>query len=340
MNEPIKHHFIPQFILRNFTFSNDQIYYWNKENNKLEIRNTKTVYMVENLYRDEKNHPTDPAIIERKFAALEQEIATLIKTKILGMESITITRADNEKLRKFLYLLSFRSSHRKQQYIEENFTPSTKKTLDDYTENGDYVDLWLRELEIILDCENYEDLDSNEEISWVIKKNYINHIKGYYMTFVTPRGQDFIIGDVYPTAEIAPIDSATNLYPHFLYPITPRLMLILNHIAFKKELIQSPVLSPMTAWSKITGNAVITPKPSYRESRKYSKEDTYRYNVNKIYVEDVKYLNALMLNEVKKGFSFVEINKVIDSLNSYQDNPGVSEYNKNNYESLLREFNE
>lgn len=55
MSEPVKHHFIPQFILRNFTHNNDQIYYWNKETSKLEVRNTKSVYMVKNLYRDEKN---------------------------------------------------------------------------------------------------------------------------------------------------------------------------------------------------------------------------------------------------------------------------------------------
>jgi len=65
MSEPIKHHFIPQFILKNYTYNNDQIYYWNKENSKIELRNTKSVYMVKNLYRDEQNHPTDPAIIEK-----------------------------------------------------------------------------------------------------------------------------------------------------------------------------------------------------------------------------------------------------------------------------------
>jgi hypothetical protein len=68
MNEPIRHHFILQFILRNFTHNNDQIYYWNKDASKIEIRNTKSVYMVKNPYRDEQNHPTDPAIIEKKFA--------------------------------------------------------------------------------------------------------------------------------------------------------------------------------------------------------------------------------------------------------------------------------
>ncbi|MCK9330085.1 MAG: DUF4238 domain-containing protein [Candidatus Cloacimonetes bacterium] len=337
MNEPIKHHFIPQFILRKFTHNNDQIYYWNKESSQIEVRNTKSVYMVKNLYRDEKNHPTDPAIIENKFAQFESEIATLFQGKIVDKDPIVLTRTENEKLRKFLFLLSFRSSTRKQQYIDANFDDTTKEHLKEYVVNDDYIDLWLREIEMILDTENYNDIQKNDKISWTIKTDFWSHLTGYYMTFVTPRGQDFIIGDVYPTAEIFPIGiNGANLYPHFMFPITPHLMLLLNHVGFRPESRKElQMLDSMVKFSKIKENAIKTPSVKYRIIGQYSKEDTFIYKINKIYSEDAIYLNSLALNEVRKGFSYFDFDRIHQTLQDYQLNPHTSKYNKNDYSVLL-----
>ena len=43
--EPKRHHYIPQFILRNFQDENSQVSYWDIENSKLEKRNTRSVFM-------------------------------------------------------------------------------------------------------------------------------------------------------------------------------------------------------------------------------------------------------------------------------------------------------
>jgi hypothetical protein len=50
MSEPIKHHFIPQFILRIFLDEN-QINYWNIKTSKFERRNPKSVFMRKNMYK-------------------------------------------------------------------------------------------------------------------------------------------------------------------------------------------------------------------------------------------------------------------------------------------------
>lgn len=338
MNEPIKHHFIPQFILRNFTHNNDQIYYWNKKTLKVEIRNTKSVYMVKNLYRDEKNHPTDPASIEKKFAQFESEIATLFQEKIVDKDPIVLTRTENERLRKFLYLLSFRSSTRKQQYIDANFDDMTKEHLKEYVVNDDYIDLWLREIEMILDTENYHDIQKNDKVSWTIRTDFWSHLSGYYMTFVAPRGQDFIIGDVYPTAEIFPIGiNGANLYPHLMFPISSSLMLILNHVGFRSDSRNGlPMLDGMVKFSKIKGNAIVAPSAKYKIPGQFLKEDTYTYKINKIYSEDVIYLNSLALNEVRKGFSFVNVDRIVESIQDYQFNSHNSKFNKNDYSILIK----
>lgn len=111
INEPIRHHYIPQFILRNFT-SDNKINYWNIEKNKIQLRNPKSIFMVKDLYADEKNHPENIRIIEKKFANLEGEIADIFNKYILDKSEIVITREQNEKLRKFLFLLSFRAEYR------------------------------------------------------------------------------------------------------------------------------------------------------------------------------------------------------------------------------------
>lgn len=334
MSEPIKHHFIPQFILRNFTYDKDKLYYWNIDSSKIEIRNTKSVYMVENLYRDEQNHPTDPTIIEKKFAKFESTIAILFKEKIIGKDSIILTRDENEKLRKFLYLLSFRSSSRKKQYIDANFNELTKMHLSQYVNNEDYVDLWLREIMMILENEEYANIQGNKEISWTIRQDFVSHLRDYYMTFITPRGQDFLFCDIYPTAEIYPIiPDEANLYPHLIFPICPDLLLLLNHIAFKPEISpkNSDIIS-MVKNSRIKGNSITPPKPNYKIKGAFDKEDTYTYKINKIYSNDVEYINMLMLNEAKKGFSFRDVNRIKESINRYEI---MGKMKKNDYSKVL-----
>ena len=96
--ESKRHHYIPQFILRNFQDENSQVSYWDIEKGKLEKRNTKRIFMNLHMYRDEINHQDDPTSIESTLAVFEQEIAELIKGKFLTSNEVVITREELEKL--------------------------------------------------------------------------------------------------------------------------------------------------------------------------------------------------------------------------------------------------
>ena len=51
--EPVKHHYIPQFILRNFCFDDrSHLFYYDKKISKIYKRETKDIFMIRNLYRD------------------------------------------------------------------------------------------------------------------------------------------------------------------------------------------------------------------------------------------------------------------------------------------------
>ena len=80
--EPYRHHYIPQFIIRNFA-SNEMgfwtVKYYDKKRKKFLNMPTEEVFMYNDLYRDEINSPQDPVKIERDFAKYEGEISKIIK---------------------------------------------------------------------------------------------------------------------------------------------------------------------------------------------------------------------------------------------------------------------
>ena len=174
-SEPRKHHYIPQFILRKFTDVNNQVLYWNIRNKTLEKRNTKSIFMNIDMYRDEENHQENPVFIENSLSIFESEIANLINNKLLNDKEIIITRAELESLRIFLSLLSFRSDLRMNQYKNQMFDESTKKILGG--DDVDFIDLWKREIEELSKCRSYKDIEDNENIDDIIKMEFLNDIE-------------------------------------------------------------------------------------------------------------------------------------------------------------------
>lgn len=261
--EPKRHHYIPQFILKNFHNENQQINYWDITKAKLEARNTKSIFMEKNMYRDEKFNFNDPTKIETQFAVFESEISELIAQKIIDKKEIILTRSELEKLRIFTFLLSFRSNYRKTQYDKSNFDLLTKTILEQSCQSNDFSDLWKQELDILTTCRSYEDIKNSKKIDPIIHQEILNDLIGYYMTFVDAMGEHFLLSDIYPTAEIYPVTNNINIYIHFIFPISPKRALILNHIAFKETNGTNQISTAILSLSKIQGNAIKQPKPLY-----------------------------------------------------------------------------
>ena len=78
--EPIRHHYIPQFILRNFAFDDSgRVLFYNKNLKTVSKIETRDVFMEKNLYRDEINHTSNPTQIEHDLAVYENEVSHIIK---------------------------------------------------------------------------------------------------------------------------------------------------------------------------------------------------------------------------------------------------------------------
>lgn len=317
MGEAKRHHYIPQFILRNFLDKNGQISYWDLEKKKLEKRNSKSIFMNFDMYRDEINHQDNPTVIESSLAVFEREISDLINKKLLSEKEVVLTRAGLESLRIFLSLLSFRSDLRMNQYKNVNFNESTKRILDEYA-HGNFEDLWKREIEILSKCRSYDEIRKNTEIDPIIKLDFENDLKGYYLTLVDARGGDFILTDVYPTLEIFPVQKDVNLHLHALYPISNKRLLLLNHIMFRPDAATNPLFDGLKRISQIKGDMVIPPKNKYLVSPYiHTASDRYMYKVGRIYANDVEYINALQLNEARIGVMFSNAENIVDSVRSF-----------------------
>ena len=100
-NEPRKHHYIPQFILRKFADENNKVFYWSINEKTLKKSHIKWIFMNIDMYRDEENHQDNPVFIENSLSIFESEIADLINNKLLNDKEIIITRAELESLRIF-----------------------------------------------------------------------------------------------------------------------------------------------------------------------------------------------------------------------------------------------
>lgn len=332
--EPIKHHYIPQFILRNFLGEDGLFYYWDNDNKYLSKRNTKSVFMNNSMYRSEEINPENPTEVENNLSKFEQEMAPLFK-RLCSTDEVVLTRRELESLRIFLSLLSFRSDLRMKQYKDKRFDESTKELLNEFKGEQDFDLFWKNEINVLAKCRSFEEVMAVEGVDPIIKLDFSNDLKGYYMTLVEARGQEFIISDVYPTLEIYPVAPTINIHLHAIYPISPTRAILLNNIFFRKTMVekQDPMFKPMIDFSQMKGNMLKEPKNYYPMGPLFlTPDDKYFYRPVKIYENDVTYINMLFLNETRMGFAFRNVDKIKASISRY--NATNREYNKNNFDFL------
>ena len=315
-NEAKRHHYIPQFILRNFTDENGQLEYWDIANNKLDKRNPRSVFMNWHMYRDEENHKDNPTQIESSLSVFEKEIAELINGKMLSGTDIILTRTEMESFRIFLSLLSFRSDSRMNQYKDKKFDPATYAILKQYAQDENFENLWKMEIDELSKCRTYKQIEESKVIDPIIKQDFSNDFKGMYMTFVDARGGEFLLSDIYPTLEIFPMRPGVNIHMHCLYPLSATRLLVLNHIMFKQE-TNDFMLEMMKSFSHIKGNLLVLPKHDYKNGVIYNQDDKFIYKANKIYSSDVEYINDLFLNEARVGIAFKNRDRVLNSIEAY-----------------------
>ena len=290
--EPVIHHYIPQFILRNFCFDDRRhLFYYDKKTSETSKRKTKEIFMVRNLYRDDINNIENPTKIESDMARFENEVAQIITKRFLDENDISITLDEDEKLKLFFAIMAFRSKTTSDKFgigaSDEN-----KTFYSMYQKNGNLSDFWKRNLGNVVNCRSLREVLSHKEIDDPIKFFFIRDtfgVFGLYFIVAEKRGHiDFIISDVYPTVVYGVMDEGMELPMYSIFPISPDRIVLLAANGVEGAPRSVAVLSDK-----------ILKKPKLSTNKSIIK-----IHVKKMYENEVRYVNSVLIKEAYEGFAF------------------------------------
>ncbi len=257
MKEAVRHHYIPQFILRSFCGDNGCLSYFDISQQRIVEKKTEEVFMARNLYRDTVNNPDDPVKIEKDLSRFENEASHIIKRFLVESEEVQLTLEEDEKLKLFLAIMAFRGDR-----VKEIFSESSSEDFKEYyslfQEDRNLNDFWKRNLGELVNCRSYEEVANNPRIDPPIKLFMMRdaaEITGLYFIPVERRGrEDFMLSDCYPAVfEGSSDDGVIRLNMYSVYPISDSkaLMLVANGVeaapqsvsGFKKSFFRRPYYS-------------------------------------------------------------------------------------------------
>ena len=293
--EYIRNHYIPQFILRNFSFNDkNDITYYDLGTKEILITKTNNVFEIDNLYKDKINYPDLPIQIEKDLSKYESEMALLINKKFLNDNEIIITKEEEDSLKLFLAIMAFRSVHVYEEF-SKYLMEDSKDFYTNWQPNGDFNDLWKRNLGLLVNCRSIKEVMEHNNIDEPIKIFMHRDTQSYFGTYfvVTEvRGnKNYIIGDCYPTVRFGETRFDPKLHLYSLYPISPTRMIILasngvdrtpqEFVLFDKKLLKKPFV----------------------DSNK-----NIHINVKKMYERDVNSTNKDIIESSKYGYIYKQNN--------------------------------
>ncbi|KAF9473142.1 hypothetical protein BDN70DRAFT_886139 [Pholiota conissans] len=286
------HHAIPRFILREFltgpvpVFTTrrqrerslsrghkkgreckfENIYVYDLSSTTLRTRCLSRVYGQTNLYRD-GNNTADVDYIETRFSRLEQETSQVIKSIRTGLvyRAFTLSRAELATLRKFIFLMHFRSAAVSSTYYRESdphnaplveWIRKYKETRGLTTE----TDIWRDALKYYLDTPHQDIVATGERI----RERYGNHrlhemlrdrvdpdLEEWYAIDYENQANYFFLG-VWEAAEDSEFVLSSNAFglwegliygspgAHRVYVVSPRIVIILRRTFLRRPHSNDP----------------------------------------------------------------------------------------------------
>ena len=293
-NEAYRHHYIPQFIIRNFSDNEfGFVKYYDKKRKKILNMPTEDIFMYNDLYRDEINSPDDPVKIEKDFAKYEAEISKIIKDKFLKETDIILTLEEQDSLLLFLALMQFRSKNTLNAF-GKNIKEETKEFLDKYQCDGNIVSLWKKNLGYIVACRSLQQVLDHPKIDEPFKAFMARDtfgLGGMYIIIAERRGnEDFFLSDSYPLVQFGEAGPGLSLPIMAFFPISPERMIITtyNGVQGARQEVR-------------TFDRSFFARPYPTEDRK-----ALKYHVRKIYEKDISSINDTMFKLAREGCVFID----------------------------------
>ena len=300
--EPIRHHYIPQFILRNFCFEGKRLHYYDKQTGCISVKETRDVFMVRNLYRDEINCDADPVKIEKDLAKFEQEVAQIINERFLSERDIVLSIEEEEKLRLFFAIMGFRS-YNTWQCFGEKAPKQWRAFYKQYQANGNILDTWKRNLGHIVQCRSMEEILNHPHIDEPFKVFFIRDTVGYYGKFLAVAEVNdentFVIGDAYPVAISGICENGLSLIMYEIFPISSKRVLFM---------VNNGVQGVPRDVLELRHFILQQPCPA-------KETNMLRIRVRKLCTDEVQYLNREVAKTAQLGFAFCNRSMPLPQIN-------------------------
>lgn len=290
--EPKRHHYIPQFILKNFCYDeNNHLLYFDKQSGEISSENTRDVFMVKNLYRDEINNADNPTKIEKDLAVFENEISHIIKDKFLCDRDIMLTLQEDQKLKLFFAIMGFRSKGTNHKFGNK-ISRESKVFYKQYQYDGNYIDLWKRNLGYVVNCRSIEEVLNHPHIDDPFKMFFLRDtvgIFGMYIVVVEAKENDgFIIGDTYPVVISGSTNSGLQLHLYSIYPI-----------AHNRTILMVDVGAEAAPRYVTNFRECVLKQPIFDQA-----SNTLKIRTKSLYPEEVQCLNREIARNANEGFAF------------------------------------
>ena len=228
-NIPIKHHYIPQFILKNFCDEEGFLWYKDIKTNTIENFSTKDIYFENNLYRDEREKKDKDSVeIELALSKYEDEISKILLSRYYSEKKFYITLKEQEAIKLFIAIMGFRSK-RASEYFKNTNGDLAKDYYHKYQNDEDYDYLWKRNLKELVKCRSYMEVMLNPDIDDPIKGFMLRDTGGTnsFIRLIESENEEFILSDAIPFVMCAEDKNGMELIMYEAFPISPKRALLI-----------------------------------------------------------------------------------------------------------------
>lgn len=148
----------------------------------------------------------------------------------------------------------------------------------------------------LVNCRSFEEVRNHKKIDAPIKIFFRRDTLGYfglYFIVAERRGPiDFVISDVYPTVINGVMDSGIKLHLYSIFPISPNRIILLASNGVEGAPKKVAIFDDK-----------VLKKPKMNS-------DKITIRVKKIYINEVRYINSILVKEANAGFAFKDKNRV------------------------------
>ena len=207
MNDHVKQHYIPQFIIKNFCNTNEKTFYYDISNKKIVLKASNEIFEEQYLYEYMQNNNERSNIIESELSKFESVAASAIKP-FLTQYSVSIDFEKTELIKYFFFIMMMRSkfmfsTYNKEllKYNQRSFPDITEKELDDF---------YKKNLEKLIKCRTIMDVVKDKTIDKQFVQQAFSILVTKHLVLFQPEGKlEFVLGDAYSIGleqKIHPLD--------------------------------------------------------------------------------------------------------------------------------------